>query len=125
MKSRLLAATTLLIAFLGSPVLADELPKIPSDVAWIYVFFQDPSSVARGSGEEVATMLTPSEFLGSFASYKSQAKSQNRQFIVTAQAKQGTWVQEQIFYRGKRLLAARYYSPSMDKVYPGAEIPLD
>ena len=109
----------------AAPVAAETatLPKIPASVAWIYVFFQDPNSVARGSGEEVVSMATPQEFLASFESYRSQAVTQGKLFIITAQTKDGKWIQDQITYNGKRLAPARYFNPGVDAVKPGAEIP--
>jgi hypothetical protein len=103
---------------------SEDLFEIPSSVMWIYVFAQDSNSVARGSGEDIAAMITPEEFLKNFVSYRSQVAGKNRQLIVTAQTKDGNWVQDQITYKGKRLRPARYYNSGIDRVSPGAEIPI-
>ena len=103
---------------------SEDLLEIPSSVKWIYVFLQDANSVERGSGQELDSMLTPKEFLSRLARYRKEAIEQNKQLIITAQTDNGKWIQDQITYKGNRLRPARYYNPGIDRVSPGAEIPL-
>jgi len=124
-KSIILISSLALAIFAGRSVASGDLPILPGDVLWVFVFYQDPGNHERGSGKEIARRLKPREFLSNFASYKSQAKSQNKQLIIIAQSKIGKWVQDQITYRGKSLARVRYFNPRMDGVYFGAEIPLD
>lgn len=125
MKSIILISGLALAVFAGGSVASEDLPMLPRDVLWVYVFYQDPGSHERGSGKEIARRLKPQEFFRNFASYKSRAKSKNKKLIITAQSKIGKWVQDQITYRGEPLVHARYFNPRMDGVYLGAEIPLD
>ena len=106
-------------------VLADDALSIPAEVQWIYVVFQDPNTVARGSGDIVGPM-TPQEFLASFESFKAQARAQGKKLIITAQSAIGTWENhDRISYKGEKLRPARYFNPGTDRVHPGLEIPLD
>jgi hypothetical protein len=124
MKKWLLFFTTLLFSF-GTLAAESDVIDIPSSVAWIYVFIQKPDSTARGSGKEIATMIPPSEFLKNFTRYKEMARSDKAKLIVTAETQDDQWVQNQITYNGDKLHRAPYYNPGIDKVAPGAEIPLD
>lgn len=119
---------TLMVACLLSAVaISDELeiPEIPSSVAWMYVFLQSPDGTARGSGKEIATMITPADFRKNFARYMEMARNEKTKLIVTAETDEGQWVQNQISYKGTNLRRAPYYNPGIDKVVPGAEIPLE
>ena len=110
---------------IGIVVAETDIPIIPPNVAWMYVFIQNPASIERDSGKEVATMITPDDFLKNFSHYKEMARKDNAKLIVTAETKDHRWVQEQILYKGENLVPARYYNPGIDKAVPGAEIPLD
>ena len=110
---------------LGALAAETDMLEIPSSVVWMYVFLQNPTSTARGSGEEVTTMITPSDFHKNFTRYKEKARSKKWKLIVTAETRDGQWIQDQISYRGEELLRAPYYNQGIDKVVPGAEIPLD
>lgn len=104
---------------------ADDLPRVPSSAQWIYVFIQDPHSLKRGSGREVATMATTADFLNNFDRYRDMARQDGWKLIVTAESSDGQWVQQQISYRGQMLKRAPYYNPGLDAVRPGAEIPVN
>jgi len=71
---------------------SEELPQIPSSVKWIYVFLQDANSVLPGSSQELASMITPKEFLDGFAGFRTKAIKQNKQLIITAQTEDGKWI---------------------------------
>jgi hypothetical protein len=119
---------SLFVAFLfsfGAIAAEPDIIEIPSSVVWMYVFIQSPSSTLRGSGKEVATMITPTDFRKDFTRFKEMARNEKAKLIVTAETQDGQWIQNQIIYRGKKLLRAPYYNPGIDKVVPGAEIPLD
>jgi|GEM_PF-3303243 hypothetical protein len=121
----------ILVAFLAFTLAAsclagqDQTLKIPSTVQYMWVFLQDPVDIGAGSGEEVSSMITPQEFLRDYATYQEKARRNNKKMIVTAETKNGEWVQERIEYRGERLKRARYYNPGIDKVVGGAEFPID
>lgn len=103
---------------------SEELPQIPSSVKWIYVFLQDANSVLPGSSQELASMITPKEFLDGFAGFRTKAIKQNKQLIITAQTEDGKWIQDTITYKEKRLHPARYFNAGIGRVSPGVEIPL-
>lgn len=123
MKRTMLIATLAVAAFAQA---ADtDVPQVPSNVAWMYVFLQSPSSTAKGSGREIATMTTPDDFRKNFASYRALAKREKMKLVITAETKDRLWIQEQITYRGAQLQRAPYYNPGIDRVVPGAEVPVD
>ena len=123
---RSLATMVVFSLLSGLNVLAEpDTPEIPSTVVWMYVFLQAPDSTGRGSGKEVATMITPEAFRQDFPTYQGMAKQEKRRLIVTAETQDGQWIQNQIRYKGEYLRRAPYYNPGIDKVVPGAEIPLD
>lgn len=109
----------------GAFAVETDMLDIPSSVAWMYVFVQSPTSTARGSGEEIATMISPSDFHKNFTRYQEKAHDKKWKLIITAETQDGQWIQNQISYKGEKLLRAPYYNPGIDKVAPGAEIPLD
>jgi hypothetical protein len=116
----------LLLAYPFQSLLADaDVPQIPSNVVWMYVFLQSPDNTGIGSGKEVATMITPEVFRKNFTMYRGMAKQEKKRLIVTAETKDGLWVQDQIEYKGENLQRAPYYNPGIARVVPGAEIPLD
>ena len=62
MKStRLFALVFALVVGTSSASAQGELPQIPASVAYMYVFLQRPDSTDRGSGREIATMISPDE----------------------------------------------------------------
>lgn len=126
MNKLIVAAIVGIISF-SSSARADEseLPQIPSSVAWMYVFIQRPDSTSRGSGKEIATMITPEEFRRNFTRFREMARKENAKLVVTAETENEQWIQGQIRYRGTKLRRAPYYNPGIDKVVPGAEVPTD
>lgn len=118
---------TLLVAFLLGPPLAwaqGDLPQIPQNVTYMYVFLQKPDSTERGSGREVATMISSKEFQSNFEKYRDLARKEKAKLVITAETKDGLWVQNQIIYKGAKLQRATYHNPGIDKTVPGAEVPL-
>jgi len=120
-----LCITLLCLATIPSLAADSELPQVPSNVTWMYVFLQNPSSTAKGSGREIATMITPDDFRKNFSSYRQLAKGGKMKLIVTAETKDRLWVQEQIRFKGVQLSRAPYYNPGIDRVVPGAVVPLE
>lgn len=116
---------TILLLARGVLIAETDMLQIPSSVNWMYVFLQDPNTMARGSSKEVATMITPSEFRKNITRYQDIARRDKSKLIVTAETEDGHWVQTQISYKGRTLRAMRYYHQGIDRVVPGAEIPLD
>lgn len=116
-----------LLCSIAMPLLAADidLPQIPSNVAWLYVFLQNPTTTAKGSGREIATMITPEDFRKNFSAYRELAKREKMKLVITAESKDRLWVQDQIRFKGIQLQRAPYYNPGIDRVVPGAEVPLD
>lgn len=126
MKSTHLFALVFTLMVGTSTVLAQaELPLIPPTVAYMYVFLQTPDSTDRGSGREIATMISPDEFRKNFERYRDLARKEKVKLVITAETKDGQWVQNQISYKGAKLQRAPYRNPGIDKTVPGAEVPLN
>jgi len=121
-----LLVVLIVVAFATTSIAAEaDYLKIPSSVVWIYVFIQNPDSTAKGSGKEIATMITPKQFRDSFNRYRDIAKRENAKLIVTAETEGGQWIQNQITYKGESLKIMPYYNPGIGKAVPGAEVPLN
>jgi hypothetical protein len=124
MSKYLLIIAFSLLSFSAIAVEANDI-DIPDNVEWMFVFLQNPETTKRGSGEEIATLITRQEFLEDFTRYKNTALAKKWNLIVTAETKDERWIQTQISYKGKKLEPAPYYNPGIDKVVEGAKIPLD
>lgn len=123
--TRLFAVIVSLLIGVPLALAQSELPQVPANVAYMYVFLQRPDSTDRGSGREIATMISPDEFRVNFERYRQLALKEKLQLIVTAETRDGQWVQNQITYKGAKLQRAPYRNPGIDKTVPGAEVPLN
>lgn len=123
--TQLFALVFALVVSTSSASAQGELPQIPASVAYMYVFLQRPDSTDRGSGREIATMISPDEFRKNFERYRELARKEEAKLIITAETKDGQWIQNQISYKGAKLQRAPYRNPGIDKTVPGAEVPLN
>lgn len=126
MKFNHVLGQAIALVFGTSSVLAQvDLPQVPTSVAHIYVFLQKRDSTGRGSGSEIASMITPKEFQKNFERYRKLARTKKVRLIITAESRDGQWIQDQISYKGIKLQRAAYRNPGIDRTVPGAEVPLD
>jgi hypothetical protein len=120
------AALALLVAMPLAAIAADPSQlQIPSAVEYIYVFLQSPGSTERGTGREIASMMSPDTFRKNLSRFVETARRERVRLIITASTKEERWIQSQIFYRGERLPVTPYYNAGIDAVRPGVEVPLD
>lgn len=115
----------ILLLFCLFNMVAAEALEIPTDVVAIYVFLQKAGNLERGSSEEIGTALTQVKFIENFQRYLSAAKQRQSKLIVTAETSDSRWVQNNIIYKGKKLITAKYRNPGLDGIFSGAEIPTD
>lgn len=100
--------------------------RIPRYLEYIYVFLQTHGPVEEAESERVVNAMPKDEFVKCFEAFRELARSRNMRLIITATDRaHRSWEQPQIIFRGRHLQEADYKSPYEERVFPGAEVPLD
>jgi len=106
-------------------VFADDILEIPNNVVVLHAFLQKPNTFEPGASEKLAEAVDATTFSSNLQRYIAIAKQRQMKLIVTAQAANGDWVQNQIRYKGVFLQTAAYFHPDPDinRRVTGAELP--
>lgn len=99
---------------------------IPRHVRYVYSFLQTPGPAEDAESERLAIAMPRDEFVKCFEAFRDLARARGRRLIITATDEgHRSWYQPDIRFRGQRLRPTEYKSPYEDRVYPGAEVPLN
>lgn len=122
-------AVCIMLALMWSSlcVYAADALEIPDNVVMLHAFLQKPDTFEPGSSEKLAEAEDKKTFSANLQRYVAIARQRQMKLIVTAQATNGEWVQNQIRYKGKFLQTGAYFhpDPSIYRRVTGAELPVD
>jgi hypothetical protein len=100
--------------------------RIPRRVESVYAYLQTHGPVEDAQSERLVVAMPVAEFVKCFEAFRELARTNNMRLIITAtDARDRGWYQRDIIFRGRSLQKADYKSPDEERIFPGAEVPLN